>query len=206
VSRSASGGNPLPRILKPLQAIANLRDYQYSSMETSCIDASYYWINFGGTAQLRRRIEFMLGLAEKHQELTPVVLDVLNYKFATRSQSIEGWKSWWAHFAGENDCSKEMAACSGSAYGCASLRAPVNVAAACDKDCQSHVVGRLYAAGVSVTYDEVTPVAPPLGCVGFRKDIGGTEAGAQCIARLLGYTYNPRGCNEDGFPYTVKIR
>lgn len=205
VSRSSIGGNPLPDTLARFESDTHTKASNFSSKETSCIDASYYWINFGGAAQLRRRIEFMLGLVEKHKELTPIVLDVLNYKFATRSQSVEGWKTWWSHFAIEGDCSKEMTACSGSPYGCASLRAPVNVTSACNKDCQAHIDGRLNAAGVSVSYNEVTPVAAPIGCVGFRKDIGGTEAGAKCIARLLGYTYSPWGCNEDSFPYTIKI-
>ncbi|MGV8934920.1 MAG: hypothetical protein ACOH1I_09860 [Gallionellaceae bacterium] len=206
VDRTYSNGNPMPSTLAQIESLTHTKANNFSSLMSSCIDASYYWINYGGTAQLRHRVEFMLELIERHKELSPVALDVLNYKFSTRSKSIEGWKSWWSHIATDSDCSKEMNACSGSRPFCASLLAPVNVATVCNNDCQSHVVGRLNAAGVSFSYNGVTPVAPPVGCVGFRKDIGGTEAGAKCIAKLLGYTYSPISCNEDAAPYTVKIK
>ena len=199
-------GNLLPILQARLETDVQAKlSTKNSSLSSGCIAPSYRWLNYGGTAQLRRRVEFMLALIEKHTELSPVALDVLNDKFSTRSKNIEGWKSWWSHIATDSDCSKEMTACSGSRPVCVSLRAPVNAPSVCNKDCQAHVIGRLNAAGVSFSYNGTTPVAPPLGCVGFRKDIGGTEAGAKCIAKLLGYTYSPISCNEDGAPYTVKI-
>lgn len=41
------------------------------------------------------------------------------------------------------------------------------------------------------------------GCVGYRPDLGGTEYGAMCLAKHLGFRYEPEGCNASGWAYHV---
>lgn len=72
---------------------------------------------------------------------------------------------------------------------------------ACNRDCQMKVIEKLYSVGVSAAVR--TSPMNRYSCVGYRKDISGTEEGAKCMAKLLGYQYDPSGCNTDGSPYSV---
>ena len=63
--------------------------------EHNCIDASFYWINWGGQDQVRRRIDLMLATAAEHGEYAPFILEALNRKYGTSHQTIDDWKHWW---------------------------------------------------------------------------------------------------------------
>ena len=112
------------------------------------------------------------------------------------------------------DCSRKMNNCMGLSWGCVFLTVPRD--ASCDKDCQAQVLDKLYASNIP-TYAGIgkktiyTPPSSPRGCVGYTKNLvvgaafGGTESGARCIAKLLGYQYLDAGCNESGGAFTVKV-
>lgn len=102
----------------------------------------------------------------------------------------------------DNSCSKELGACMREGKVCVNMGIPD--AGTCDVDCQAKVLKKLYIAGVSATFHTRAPNAP-LGCVGYRTDLGGTKKGAQCIAKVLGYKLYEVGCNEDGWPYNVRV-
>ncbi len=74
------------------------------------------------------------------------------------------------------------------------------------------VAALLRAQGVTTT--SVYPLPPvdfPFGlpgCVGTRRDIGGTLEEAACLVQVLGpgYFADPTGCNGDGIRHTVMVR
>ena len=105
------------------------------------------------------------------------------------------------------ECLKPFTECRNRQGPCVSLNFD---ATTCDVACQAKVLEKLYEAGILPTTR--TSSVLPLSCVGYRKDIDGTEGGAKCIAKLLGYEFrvegygNPVwGCNVDGYPYSVLV-
>ena len=60
----------------------------------------------------------------------------------------------------------------------------------------------------TVSYRALASDLGPPGCVGTRRDLGGTTREAECLVQLLGskYTLDPTGCNVDGFPHMVIAR
>lgn len=170
--------------------------------ESACINASRLWI-YGDEEKVRARALLMLEAAAKHKEFSPIVLEILNYKFGVRFRDIEDWMHWRTNITTQGGCSKEMKTCGIAGNACVSMGVP-DGAATCDSDCQAEALGKLFKAGVSV-YAHMGSPKTPLGCVGYRKDLGGTEAGAKCIARVLGYEYHSLGCNDDGWPYNVRV-
>ncbi len=63
--------------------------------EHNCIDASFYWINYGGLDQVHRRIDLMLATADAHREYGPLILEALNRRYSTSFKKIDEWKLWW---------------------------------------------------------------------------------------------------------------
>lgn len=63
--------------------------------EHNCISASFYWINYGGPDQVRRRIDLMLATAAEHKEYSLIIFEALNRKYATPSKDIDEWRRWW---------------------------------------------------------------------------------------------------------------
>jgi hypothetical protein len=63
--------------------------------EHNCINASFYWINYGGPDQVRRRIDLMLATADEHKEYSFLILEALNRKSATSFKNINEWRRWW---------------------------------------------------------------------------------------------------------------
>lgn len=105
------------------------------------------------------------------------------------------------------ECLKPFTECRNRTGPCVSLNFD---AATCDGGCQAKILEKLYEAGILPTAR--TSPALPLSCVGYRKDIDGTEGGAKCIAKLLGYEFHAEGyrypvfgCNVDGYPYSVWV-
>ena len=63
---------------------------------------------------------------------------------------------------------------------------------------------RLSREGVYVKFSEDgAPWGRTPGCVGFREDLGGTEAGARRLVEFLGQSYRLGPCNGSGFPYSI---
>jgi hypothetical protein len=174
-----------------------------------CIQASINWINYGGKDQVGRRVNLMLNVAIEHKELANIILEILNSRFNWTIHNIEEWKRQWTKtYVSEVNtngaCANEMKTCINNPYGCVSLGIPAETSK-CDGMCASEIIGKLRTAGVSVAAPHASPNAP-LGCVGYRADIAGTEAGAKCIANVLGYEYMPWGCSGDGYSYNVRAR
>jgi hypothetical protein len=94
-------------------------------------------------------------------------------------------------------CSKELTACSNKEGVCLMMNIDDSK---CDSVCQAELFRKLYSVGVQ----PIASTAPILhsACIGYRKDKGGTEKGAKCLADLLGYkpvieataAYDPEGC------------
>lgn len=98
------------------------------------------------------------------------------------------------------ECANKLTACRNWDGSCVSMTVDVST---CGRACQAEVLEKLYSVGVSA--DIHTYPRDHYSCVGYRKDISGTEEGAKCIAKLLGYEYDPSGCNTDGHPYNVWV-
>src|ERR1039457_1018044 len=103
-------------------------------------------------------------------------------------------------------CSKELTACSNKEGVCLLMNID---ASKCDSVCQAELFRKLYSVGVQ----PIASTAPILhsACIGYRKDKGGTEKGAKCLADLFGYkpvieapaAYDPEGCFTYDRPYYV---
>ena len=103
------------------------------------------------------------------------------------------------------NCVKEVAGCQLINGACVVLTYPDK--ATCDSQCRVEVLKQIQSTGVSATYVRDPPGLPePNGCVGFRTDLGGTAQGAQCLARALGYRFDPNGCNANGWAFSVISR
>lgn len=102
------------------------------------------------------------------------------------------------------DCSSSVGRCLERKQACVNMGIPSNIST-CDIDCQAKVLSNLYSAGVTADFHTGAP-SSTVGCVGYRADLGGTKQGAQCIANVLGYEFRDSGCNEDGWPYNVRVR
>ena len=148
----------------------------------------------------------MLSMASERKELRGIIFKTLSRKFKFKFKNVDDWSRWWTiiYVQGVNEngiCAK--VACI-NAIPCVSLGVP-DGSSICDEICQLEVVGKLHAAGVSVySHPEIKSQKNSRGCVGYRPDIGGTEAGAKCIAKVLGYSSLVWGCNEDGARYNVR--
>lgn len=172
----------------------------------SCINASRYWLN-RDDVKIHARVALILDAAANHKDLSSVALDILNNKFLTHFKSINEWKRWWTFDNAKNDCSKELMVCRNRRDPCVSLVFDLTT---CNSDCQEKVFEKLYGAGISSTTR--TEPTVPISCVGYRKDIDGTQEGGRCIAKLLGYEFRVEGyrnpvhfCNTDGYPYSVWV-
>jgi hypothetical protein len=106
-------------------------------------------------------------------------------------------------------CSTVLAACGRAGSACVSLR--YSDAGTCqDGVCVQAIATLLRTNGVTtVSYRGGLPsrFGRP-GCVGTRRDMGGTTREAECLVQLLGsnYTVGPTGCNVDGLPHMVIAR
>lgn len=119
--------------------------------------------------------------------------------------SAEAFRKFAQSEKTSGECSKEMMSSIDSKYGCVSVGVPLG-STTCDMRCQTEVVSKLFTAGVSVRFSAHFSLKNEVGCVGFRQDLGGTEGGAKCIAKILGYEFHSSGCNGDGYPYNVRVR
>jgi hypothetical protein len=200
---SARAKNELITILQARLETDIQARFMNENSSGSCIDASRYWI-YGDEAKTRARVALVLDAVANHKELSPVALDILNNKFSKNFQSIEEWKRWWTFDGTDDSCSKEMEVCRFWQNGCVSMGAPQGTST-CDMDCQAKVLAKLSAVDGIKVYSHARSAPSPLDCVGFREDLGGTQAGAKCLAKVLGYEYRAVGCNEDGFPYNVRV-
>jgi hypothetical protein len=72
-----------------------MNDPSVDSRENQCINASFYWISYGGSEQVRRRTELMLATAAEHKEYSLIILEALNRKYATPYKDIDEWRRWW---------------------------------------------------------------------------------------------------------------
>ena len=92
--------------------------------------------------------------------------------------------------------------CDESTYGCFSIRTPDG----CD-GCDRTAIHRLR----SELHVRVKSGEPGLGghhkpgCVGFRRDIGGTREMAELVRSVLGTGYYIGKCTTDGFPINVHV-
>lgn len=105
------------------------------------------------------------------------------------------------------ECLKPFTECRNRTGPCVSLYFD---AATCNGDCQAKVLDKLYETGILPIIRISSTL--PLSCVGYRKDIDGTEAGAKCLAKLVGYEFHAGGyeypvsnCNGDGYPYSIWV-
>jgi hypothetical protein len=78
------------------------------------------------------------------------------------------------------------------------------------RTCVEAVAARLRAVGIDARALVSSPLPDVPGCVGFRPDIAGTAAGAQCLVEVLGPTFRTEqqigaNCRADGFPYNVRV-
>ena len=105
-------------------------------------------------------------------------------------------------------CSAVLAACGRAGSACVSLR--YSDAGTCqDGVCVQATAAPLRTRAVTtVSYRALPGSLGPPGCVGTRRDLGGTTREAECLVQLLGskYTLDPTGCNVDGFPHMVIAR
>jgi hypothetical protein len=60
-----------------------------------CIDASRYWIHGEDKAKFRARTDLMVEVAEENKKFAPMILEILNFRFATNYTNLEDWKRWW---------------------------------------------------------------------------------------------------------------
>lgn len=67
--------------------------------EHHCIDASFYWINYGGAAQVPRRTDLMLATAAAHKEYAPFILEALNRRYYASFKNLDEWRNWWNSIA-----------------------------------------------------------------------------------------------------------
>ena len=103
--------------------------------------------------------------------------------------------------AGEfKNCKAEFRKCTGIKGYCVWVGVPLE--SNCDKKCQIKIMRDIQNKfGVGILSTETS--REQTGCVGFRQDLNGTEKGAVCLATLLGYRFDPVGCNRSGWPYNV---
>ncbi|MGB9094046.1 MAG: DUF3857 domain-containing protein [Gallionella sp.] len=67
---------------------------------TRCIDASRYWIHGRDRAEFRARTDLMVDVAETNKKFVPMILEILNFRFATNYTNLDDWKRWWASTPG----------------------------------------------------------------------------------------------------------
>jgi hypothetical protein len=63
--------------------------------EHNCINASFYWIGYGGADQVLRRTDLMLATAAARKEYAPLILEALNRRYATSFDNVDKWRLWW---------------------------------------------------------------------------------------------------------------
>jgi hypothetical protein len=97
-------------------------------------------------------------------------------------------------------CKAELRKCDPVRGTCIFVGFPVD--SDCDTACKAKLITRV---------EELVPTMPMVayapskfhGCVGYRVDIGGNEYGARCLAKALGYRYEPDGCHDAGWAYSI---
>lgn len=97
-------------------------------------------------------------------------------------------------------CKAEFRKCDRLDGACVWLGIPLDLD--CDRNCQIALMAKIQqkvGTGVVSTASK----KGVRGCVGFRTDLDGTADGAMCLARHLGYEYDPEGCNVSGWAYNV---
>lgn len=102
-------------------------------------------------------------------------------------------------------CAREMMSCNGIKDGCVSLRIDFDMPPKINDKYNLALYEKLQAAAIPFSNIGHSPPAAPFNCVGYRRELNGTEEGAKCIARLLGLEFRSEGCNVEDKPYTVKI-
>ena len=101
------------------------------------------------------------------------------------------------------ECKETLDSCNARPRGCVSMG--FDPQSSCGFDCASTIRQRLQASGISagVPHESVNPLEEK-GCIGIRKDLGGSDKGAQCIRAILGERYAVGDCTADGWPYNLR--
>jgi len=73
----------------------HMNDPHVGTRDDKCIDASFYWIGYGGADQVHNRTDLMLATAAAHRKYAPLILEALNRRYSTSFKNIEEWKLWW---------------------------------------------------------------------------------------------------------------
>lgn len=100
-------------------------------------------------------------------------------------------------------CKQTLDSCNAEPSGCVSIG--FDPKSSCGFDCAKGIRQRLQTSGISagVPHTSVNPLKER-GCIGIRKDLGGSEQGAECIRAILGERYEVGACTADGWPYNVR--
>ncbi|WP_295392372.1 hypothetical protein [uncultured Thiodictyon sp.] len=99
-----------------------------------------------------------------------------------------------------SDCRALLSNC--GQYNCVMVR--TTKTSTCIGDCVRKFVDRLSAANISARMTAADADASA-ACIGFRADLGGTKAGAECLAGILGAPYRIGNCIADGYRYNLKL-
>jgi hypothetical protein len=97
-------------------------------------------------------------------------------------------------------CEAEFRKCDRLGGACVWLGIPLDVD--CDRGCQIRLMTKIQQQVGTGVRSSASKVGVH-GCVGFRTDLDGTADGAMCLAKHLGYRYDPVGCNVSGWAYNV---
>ena len=108
------------------------------------------------------------------------------------------------------ECEAIFYGCRESPEGCVSLRTNDKLICrgeGCLKDSQL-VKGALIRTNIKFKSQPMGTSISSRACIGYREDLGGSLAGAQCLQQLLGAPYQlerdlPGGCSEDRWPYVI---
>jgi TonB family protein len=101
------------------------------------------------------------------------------------------------------ECKQTLDSCNAKPTGCVSIG--FDPQSSCGFDCAKGIRQRLQTSGISagVPHPSVNPLKER-GCIGIRRDLGGSDAGAECLRAILGETYAVGACTSDGWPYNVR--
>lgn len=100
-------------------------------------------------------------------------------------------------------CKATLDSCSARPRGCISMG--FDQQSNCGFECANTIRQRLQTSGISagVPHPSTNPLEGK-GCIGVRKDLGGSDEGAECIRAVLGEKYAVGDCTADGWPYNVR--
>lgn len=97
-------------------------------------------------------------------------------------------------------CKAELRKCDPVKGTCIFVGFPID--SDCDNACKAKLLTKVEALVQAIPKAAYSPKGVH-GCVGFRPDLGGTEYGAMCLAKGLGYRYEPDSCNVSGWAYNI---